>query len=178
MKFDIGMRVKCSNGCVGDIENFDSSDETYKVIFDDGDWGWYSERELSLEEPNSTTNPFIDFVDALKVQFLKPIFEDDFPDRGMTAWLTDITWEKREDCFKLYFDFSDFEEINDKYFKEEYYSNKFTRYIEESTGRKLFTALETGNYSPKYSVYFSIPDNSPDRNKLAQDLLEYLRVVK
>ena len=56
-----------------------------------------------------------DMVDAIKVQFLKPIFEDDFVEKGMNAWLTDIEWDSKENCYNLYFDFSDFEVENDKY---------------------------------------------------------------
>lgn len=32
----------------------------------------------------------MDMVEAIKVQFIKQIFEEDFVEKGMTAWLTDI----------------------------------------------------------------------------------------
>jgi len=116
-------------------------------------------------------------VDAIKVQFLKSFFEDDFPEKGMKAWLTNITWESREDCYKLFFDFEEFEKENKKYFIAEYYSNIHTKELEKS-GRTLFTALEAGYYEPKYSVYFSL--SKPGRNDalFTQEILQYLRVVK
>lgn len=118
----------------------------------------------------------IDMVDAVKVQFLKPIFEDDFPEKGMLAWLVDIVWES--DCYKLYFDFKDFEKENDKYFKETYYPNIHNREIQVATGRKLFTAIESNCYSPKYSVYFSTSDPVRNDALFEQEIKEYLRVVE
>lgn len=75
---------------------------------------------------------------AIVVQFKKSIFEEDFVERGMTAWFTKYEWDLKYECWKLYFDFTDFEDINAKYFTECY----------------------SGNYSAKYSVYYSLPDAS------------------
>ena len=83
----------------------------------------------------------VDFVSAIKVQFKKPIFEDDFVERGMTAWLVDVEWDTENECYKLWFDFEEFEEINKKYFKAVYHPNKYTEQLEHDTGRKLFTAI-------------------------------------
>lgn len=47
-----------------------------------------------------------DMVEAIPVQFLKPIFEDDFVEKGMKAWLVDVEWDGKSDCYKLYFDFT------------------------------------------------------------------------
>lgn len=69
------------------------------------------------------------FIDAIKVQFIKPIFEDDFVEKGMKAWLTDVEWAEREKCYKLYFDFTEFEAENDKYFKATLYPNCYTKTI-------------------------------------------------
>ena len=60
-------------------------------------------------------------VDAIQVQFLKPIFEDDFPEKGMWAWLTGVEWDSNCKCYRLYFDFTDFEVVNEKYFKRCYH---------------------------------------------------------
>jgi hypothetical protein len=68
----------------------------------------------------------VDMLDAIKVQWLKPIFEDDFPERGMTAWLTAAEWEQDDEGYKLYFDFSEFEAVNAKYFREVYFPNRFS----------------------------------------------------
>lgn len=101
-------------------------------------------------------------TDAVKVKFLKQIFEEDFPEKGMIAWLTDIEWDSGYDCYNLFFDFREFEEHNDKYFKEVYWPNIHTKKLEAETGRKLFTAKEAGCYNPKYSVYFSISTFNKD----------------
>lgn len=120
----------------------------------------------------------VDMVDAVRVQFLKPIFEDDFPEKGMVAWLTDIEWDGRAGCYTLYFDFSEFEAQNMKYFKERYHPNRHTKALEEATGRQAFTAIEAGMYTPKYSVYFSA-DNSECRNDelFTTAIAAYLREV-
>ena len=118
----------------------------------------------------------VNMVSAVKVQFLKPIFEEDFPEKGMTAWLTDVEWDSRSGCYKLYFDFSEFEDINLKYFKRMYHPNRHTHGYDES--RKLFTAIEAGYYESKYSVYFSTKNNDEKRDDeaFARDIQEYLRV--
>ena len=117
-----------------------------------------------------------DMVGAVKVQFKKFIFEDDFVERGMTAWLTDVEWEQGSECYKLYFDFTEFEDINDKYFKQSYHPNRHTASI--STDRSTFTAKEAGCYDPKYSVYFSCGNmTTRDDAAFAETIKEYLRVV-
>ena len=119
------------------------------------------------------------FVDAIKVQFIKPIFEDDFVEKGMKAWLVDIEWAEREKCYKLYFDFTEFEVENDKYFKATFYPNRHTKTIEEATGRTLFTAKESGWYTPKYYVYLSVGDGEKrDDVAFAREITDYLREVE
>jgi len=120
----------------------------------------------------------VDMVDAVKVQFLKPIFEDDFPERGMKAWLTRIEKCEKTECFKLYFDFKDFEDENDKYFTEEYYPNIHTKEKVkngEIPEKQLYTAKEAGMYKPKYNSYFGSIDNSDYQNM--EELKEYLRII-
>lgn len=114
-------------------------------------------------------------VAATKVRFLKPLHEDDFVEKGMVAWLTDIEWDGTNQCYQLWFDFTDFEEQNKKYFKEIYHPNIHTHAI--STTRSLFTALEAGQYSPKYSAYFSIPGDKRDDAALEKELATYLREI-
>ena len=118
-------------------------------------------------------------VDAIQVQFIKPICEDDFVEKGMKAWLVDVEWAKREKCYKLYFDFTDFEAENDKYFKTTFYPNCHTKTIEEATGRTLFTAKESGWYTPKYSVYLSVGDGEKrDDVAFAREITQYIREVE
>lgn len=118
----------------------------------------------------------VDIIDAVQVQFLQPIFEDDFVEKGMKAWLTDIEWDEHHDCYKLYFDFTEFEAENFKYFKEHYYSNRVTR--EKNLPEKSFyTAIEAGCYSPKYNVFFGSSDQRDDE-KFKTEILAYLREVE
>lgn len=120
----------------------------------------------------------VDMVDAIKVQFLKPIFEDDFPEKGMVAWLTDVEWDNKTSCYRLYFDFTEFEAQNDKYFKEQYYSNIHTK---ELPKKSFYTAKEAGMYSPKYNVLFSTKpceDDEPDDEAFAEQIKSYLKVIE
>ena len=118
-------------------------------------------------------------VDAIQVQFLKPIFEDDFPEKGMWAWLTDVEWDSDCKYYRLYFDFTDFEAVNEKYFKRCYNPNRHTAEIEAATDRRLFTAREAGYYDSKYSVYFSVGD-AQHRNdaEFAEEIKKYLRAAE
>ena len=105
-------------------------------------------------------------VYAVKVCFKKGIFEDDFPERGMKAWLTKIEPDPRCDCYKLYFDFTEFEEENDKYFSSDYY---------DSNGRPNKTAKEVNLYNPKYSVYFG--DITWSIEKLNEELSKCIEII-
>ena len=120
-----------------------------------------------------------DMVSAVKVQFIKPIFEDDFVEKGMTAWLTDVEWDNSNECYKLYFDFEEFEDINGKYFKAVFHPNCHTKELEERTGRKMFTAFEAGWYEPKYTLYFSCGDHTTrDNDAFAREITQHLREVE
>ena len=114
-------------------------------------------------------------VTAQKVIFLKPIFEDDFPEKGMSAWLVDVEWVEKDLCYKLYFDFAEFEAENEKYFKAVYYSNCRTAGLAESTCRKHFTAKEAGCYDPKYSVHFYVESvEHRDDEAFEREITNYL----
>lgn len=93
----------------------------------------------------------LDRIDAICVQFKTSMTRRPFPNKGMKAWLTDIV--KDEERYELYFDFSDFEEENDKYFK---YSDDKANY-----------------YKPKYSVYFG--DIEWTEEKLEENINKYLK---
>jgi hypothetical protein len=119
----------------------------------------------------------VDMVDAVKVQFLKQIFEEDFVEKGMKAWLTDVEWWQPSDCYRLYFDFTDFEAENLKYFKESFYANKFTQ--EQGLPEKpYYTAIEAGEYRAKYWVYFGVSSDRRDDELFKTEILAYLRVVE
>ena len=111
-----------------------------------------------------TTN----ITEAIKVQFLKPIYEDDFVESGMKAWLTKVV--KIDDMFKLYFDFTEFEQENDKYLT-------CTFYMYGKDGKELGTAKEAGWYNNKYSVYFCTSDNGCNEETFSVDIAEYLKVI-
>lgn len=119
----------------------------------------------------------VDMVEAVEVVFLKPFIEEDFVERGMRAWLTGIEWCERNKCYELFFDFSDFEEENAKYFRASYYPNRKTEELEAATGRTLFTAIEAGYYIAKSHDYFSVGDVRDDA-KFTKEITEYLRVVE
>ena len=121
------------------------------------------------------------FVDAIQVQFLKPIFEDDFPEKGMRAWLTDVEWDSNCKYYRLYFDFTEFEAENDKYFKATFYPNCYTKTIgrARALARPMVTAKESGWYTPKYFVYFSVGDGEKrDDVAFAREITRYLREVE
>lgn len=119
----------------------------------------------------------VDMVEAIQVQFLKPIFEEDFPEKGMKAWLTGVEWDSKSDCYKLYFDFKDFEEHNDKYFREVYHMNLHTQKL--GLNKQKYTAKEAGYYTQKYSVYFSCGDHESHNDKaFKEEIIKYLRIVE
>ena len=123
----------------------------------------------------------VDMLEAKKVVFLKPIFEDDFVERGMKAWLTAVEWDPKTTCYQLYFDFTDFEAENEKYFRRTYYPNRHTSMID--TQRQMFTAIEAGQYERKYSVYFSnmrdgVCLDVEDAEAFAESIKEYLKEVE
>lgn len=105
-----------------------------------------------------TPNP----KEAVHVVFLKPIFEDDFVETGMEAWFLAAEWDRKTECFKLFFNFSDFERVNDKYFRETYHPNVHTKQNCPDSTRKFFTAQEAGWYNPRYSVHMSVPGVTAD----------------
>jgi hypothetical protein len=134
----------------------------------------------------------VDMIDAVKVQFVKPIFEDDFVERGMKAWLTAVEWDTKTGCYQLFFDFTEFEGENAKYFKRIFYPNIHTAKLteEQLQGRNgsigynqqnnLFTAHEAGHYQAKYSVYFNTVDDPDVRDDaaFANDITKYLREIE
>lgn len=125
----------------------------------------YSPNSNQFGLPPGTNEHFsFNMVDAVKIKFLKPIFEEDFPEKGMIAWLTDIVLSEENECYKLYFDFTDFEKENDKYFKADYY-NGFSN--------PCLTAKDMGLYNPKYSVYFG--DITWDEEKFNFELKKHIK---
>lgn len=96
----------------------------------------------------------------------------------MIAWLTGIEWVPDYACYNLFFDFNEFEDHNDKYFREVYWPNIHTKELETKTGRKLFTAKEAGMYNPKYSVYFSVSSLNKDDALFEQEIKNFLMVIE
>lgn len=119
----------------------------------------------------------VDMVDAIKVQFLQSIYSEDFPERGMTAWLTAVEYCNDNACYKLYFDFAEFDAINDKYFKSCYFPNKWTAMLIGKPKKTMFTAKEAGYYDPKYVTFFDTGSGRDDTT-FATMIKQYLRVVK
>lgn len=115
----------------------------------------------------------VDMLDAVKIQFLKPIFEDDFIEMGMKALLIRIHWDEKVKCYRLFFDFTRFEKENESYFTESYYPNNKT-----GNSKGFFTAIEAGMYFPKYSVCFSLPEGSRNDKQFSEEIAKYLKVVE
>jgi len=135
-----------------------------------------SDTIVVVRKPNPD---LFDGPDAIKIQFLKPIFEDDFMERGMLAWFIRYEWDNKSDCYALYFDFEDFENYNKKYFTESYFENIDTKKLVEKGHPKksLWTALEAGYYKPKMKTYLSLPNDERDDKKFKQYLLEYITPI-
>lgn len=97
----------------------------------------------------------------------------------MIAMLMKVEWStKYNDCYELFFDFSDFEEHNDKLFTKSYWPNCHTKHIEQETGRTMFTAKEARCYAPEYLAYFSCGDLiTRDDKAFEEAILEYLAEV-
>lgn len=117
----------------------------------------------------------VNMIKAVKVTFKQKIFEEDFAEKGMTAWLTAIELDEvyedsDEYCYNLYFDFTDFEAENEKYLREVYYPNVHTRDLPHKT---LYTAREAGMYSNKYSVCYG-EKGGPQDNGALLGLKDYL----
>lgn len=104
---------------------------------------------------------------AVKVRFKNFIFEDDFPEAGMVAWFTGIVADYKYGCYRLFFDFTEFESENEKYFRADYY---------DMNGVPCLTAKEIGLYNPKYSVYFGDTMRSEEENN--KYLSESLEIIK
>lgn len=119
----------------------------------------------------------IEMLEAQKVVFKKQIFEEDFPEKGMKAWLTDVHWDDKHGCYKLFFDFTEFEQENDKYMKCSYYPNRYTALLPNAPHRNLFTAKEAGMYNNKHSVYFGISTDQRDDELFSQEISEYLQAI-
>lgn len=120
----------------------------------------------------------VDMLDAIKVQFLKSLCDEDFTQRGMKAWLVKIEYNGDYEAYELFFDMSEFEAENDKYFINCYYPNIHTRDIPGD--RSLFTAKEAGWYYPKFSSFLGM-DNIPEGNRAAyfeEEIKNYLKVVE
>lgn len=125
----------------------------------------------------------VDMIEAKKVVFLNPFFEDDFVERGMTAWLTLIEWDNEHECYSLYFDFTEFEDINEKYFRRTYYSNRFTKMIDPEGRHALYTAKEANMYEAKCRALLNakrdgIYITERDDDAFAETIKEFLKEVE
>lgn len=104
---------------------------------------------------------------AQKVIFKKAIDDEGFAEKGMMAWLTCIEWDDKNECYDLWFDFSEFEGRNAKYFRKVFHYNN-----------KLVTAQERGSYDPKCSMFFSTSSSTRDDAAFNREIQEYLHLVE
>jgi hypothetical protein len=128
----------------------------------------------------STTIEKLKGPSAVKIQFLKSIFEDDFVERGMTAWFVAYEYDNQGDSWKLFFNFEEFEEENNKYFRRVYReSNRILEKVAKGLVKKnsSYTALEADNYQPEYSVFYSAPGDSKDEEVFLNSLSECFQII-
>lgn len=111
----------------------------------------------------------------IKVEFKQFIFEDDFVEEGMHAYLTHVEYADEDECYKLFFDFSEFFDHNQPLFEETYYPNKHTDAL--NLDKDMYTAIEAGCYQPQYSVYFSLSSNTKDNDLFKKEILDYLKII-
>lgn len=93
----------------------------------------------------------------------------------MQAWLTRVAWNPRYDCYHLFFDFTEFEVENRRYFRNEYYANGHTP---RDGRRSLFTALEARYYTPSYDVFFVVAGDERDDAHFDQAISQYLEEIQ
>jgi hypothetical protein len=80
--------------------------------------------------------------------FIGDSWDETFIEPGMVAWLTKVQTDMESNCYILHFDFSEFESHNNKYFTKSYYPKH------SSSESDLITAIESGDYTPKFKMYF------------------------
>ena len=112
------------------------------------------------------------FPRALKVVFKKSIFEDDFVEPGMMAWFTGFELDKKAECWKLFFNFAEFKDSNEKYLREVFFHAAKT-YV--GPVKQLYTAKESGDWPDAYSAYFG--DAVWSEKDMLTHLDDYLKVV-
>lgn len=93
--------------------------------------------------PNLLTEMFDKL--PIEVVFKQPLSEDDFIETGMKAYLTGAETHTNE-IVKLFFYFDDHFDTNKKLFKKVFYDHS-------KDDKKLYTAFESDNYDPYYSVF-------------------------
>lgn len=130
-----------------------------------------SEEWSIIKSHIDTGTTLLDCKEAVKVRFLSQIYEDDFPERGMKAWFTGVTKHEKFECYELFFDFTEFEEENLKYFTETFYPNMHT----DGT-KDFYTAIEAGYYKPKYSVFFG--DTAVSKKENESMLAQCIEVIE
>ena len=80
----------------------------------------------------------------------------------MKARLTKIE-RTDKNCWKLYFDFTEFGEENDKYMTADYF---------DKNRNPILTAKQVGSYNNKYDVYFG---DLISEETFGQQISEYLK---
>jgi hypothetical protein len=87
----------------------------------------------------------------IEITFKEPIFEDDFVESGMRAFLVGI--DSKESVNSLYFYFGHHEEYNEMFFRANYTLDFLPEYDVSNKKSKNPTAIECGMYERHYSVY-------------------------
>lgn len=124
----------------------------------------------------------------VKIRVKQPIFEDDFVAAGMLGHLVAVEESAERDMFKLFFDFTEFEEHNKALLEPVYYVNGYTERNHPEAVQRVrdglqegVTAIEAGFYEPaNYSVYFSCGKNdcSVDEADFQAEIVNFLEIVE
>lgn len=106
-----------------------------------------------------------DMLDAIKVQFLGTINDEDFFVRGLKGWLTGVRRCENLRHWEIYIDLTEFQEENEKYFRPVYY---------DSDNQPTLTARECGEYRNKNAIPFGDFDNGSFESQMEK----YFKILK
>lgn len=96
----------------------------------------------------------------IPITFKKPIFEDDFVEKGMVAYFTDIE-QYKEGVLEVHFYFDPRLLVwNKQFLKRAFHHKQEKGNLTKSL--KAVTALESGDYEEHYSVYVDEMSNVSD----------------
>ena len=110
----------------------------------------------------------------VKVEFIKSLFEDDFVESGMIAKLYHVEYSERFECWKLWFDFTGFEEHNDTLMEDVY---SYPSHAYTGPTKSAYNGHEAGMYDEYLMRYFG-KDFGISVEEFEADIKNYLKVIE